>query len=838
MEKLKIENLTFTYPKENIPALKNINLSVNPGEFVVLCGSSGSGKSTLLRHIKPRISPHGDTEGKIFFDGIDITALSEREQAEKIGFVGQNPNNQIVCDKVWHELAFGLENMALPSNEIRVRTAETAAFFGIGEWFFKKTCELSGGQKQLLNLASVMCMKPSLLVLDEPTSCLDPIAAHDFLNDVSRINKELGITVILSEHRTEEVFPMADRVIVLDGGEIISDKTPRQTGAAFKTNLSFLPTPMRIYYETEQDGDAPLTVREGREWLAEKDFKRDIVFEDTENPKGELAAELDEVWFRYEKNSPDILKGLSTKIYKNEIYAIVGGNGAGKTTALSVISKINKPYRGKLVLNGKTAAVPQNPEMLFSQKSVLKELEAVEADSIKRKQAIDICELGGLLNRHPYDLSGGEKQRLALAVVLLRKPDILILDEPTKGLDMRFKQKFASVLTNLKNSGIAVIMVSHDIEFCVKYADRCAMLFDGAIVAEDTPRRLFSNNSFYTTAACRMANGILPGAVLDSDITAALGKEKIKEVHVKKDFTESSEIVEEKKTIDKKKNIPLGILFFALFCAVQFFLCGRYNDYRDSIFNCMTLIFLGLSCTNFVPHKKSEALTPNKRKTSLTAFLPILLIPLTIFAGVRYFDDKKYYFISICIILETLLPYIFMFEKRKPTTREIVTVSVLCALAVCGRAAFAPFPQFKPAAAVIIVTGVCFGGETGFLTGAMCGFVSNFFFSQGPWTPWQMLAFGLVGFLAGEIFGIMKATKIRLAVFGFFAVFALYGPVMNIASAVMMYRNPTAEQFITCFLSGLSFDIVHAVSTVVFLWLGAEPICEKIERIKLKYGFV
>ena len=255
MECFKVENLSFTYPNRESETISNVNFEVSSGEFILVCGKSGCGKTTLLRLLKPSLAPYGTLCGNISFAGSPVSEYDDRAQAERIGFVMQNPDNQIVTDKVWHELAFGLESLGCKTPEIRTRVSEMASFFGIQDWFYKNVTELSGGQKQLLNLASVMVMQPSVLILDEPTSQLDPIAAQEFLNTLKKINRELGISVILSEHRLEDAFPLADRVIVMDGGKIIADDTPGETGKILRDmNHSMyraLPTPVKVYGELE-----------------------------------------------------------------------------------------------------------------------------------------------------------------------------------------------------------------------------------------------------------------------------------------------------------------------------------------------------------------------------------------------------------------------------------------------------------------------------------------------------------------------------------------------------------------------------------------------------------
>ena len=548
MEHFKIENLSFSYPTSQNKSLDDVSLRIEKGEYIVLCGKSGSGKTTLLRHLKTVLTPHGKRSGEIYFNGIALKDVNNREQSSKIGYVMQNPDDQIVTDKVWHELAFGLESLGCDQKTMRSRVAEMACYFGIQDWFHRDVAVLSGGQKQLLNLASIMAMQPEVLILDEPTSQLDPIAASDFLNTVRKINTELGTTVIITEHRLEDIFPYADRAIVMESGKIIADDTPRNIGKLlFEQNnpmFTAMPTPVRVFYNANGIGDCPLTVREGRTWLS-KDFEtepeiKEIPYknidEDIENP----ALSLKELWFRYEKDTPDILRGVSLEIPVGSISAIVGGNGAGKSTALKAICGICKPYRGKIKVFGKpvgkfksgelfkncVSMLPQDPKSLFVKKTVREDLEEMTNDKNKINEVAEICQITELMNNHPYDLSGGEQQRAALAKVLLTEPKILLLDEPTKGMDSFFKKTFADILNKLKKQGITILTVSHDVEFCAKYADRVSMFFDGHVLTTDTPQKFFGSNSFYTTAANRMSKHVFKNAVTAENVVELYRKNK------------------------------------------------------------------------------------------------------------------------------------------------------------------------------------------------------------------------------------------------------------------------------------------------------------------------
>ena len=562
MELLSVRDLTFTYPKQRAmtgetgPALDHVSFSVEEGEFIVLCGESGCGKTTLLKLLKRELSPHGEKSGEIFFHGIRQEELSEEEAACQIGYVLQNPENQIVTDKVWHELAFGLENMGVPTQVIRRRVAEMACFFGIDDWFRKKTTELSGGQKQLLNLASIMVMQPKLLILDEPTSQLDPIAASDFINTLQKINKDLGLTILMTEHRLEEVFPAADRVLVMDHGKLLLAEPPAQAGRDLKRidqnhkMLCGLPSAVRIYHglDAEEDG-CPLTVREGRAFL-EKNYENRIRSLSglkeknggspvTDRP---IAMRMKEVCFRYEKDSPDVLEGAALTLYEGEIISLLGGNGAGKTTLLSVIAGTNRPYHGKIEIFGKRigtykgnelyvrtlASLPQNPQTVFLKMTVREDYEEIGTVMGYGKEELEreiqaMAELLGithLLDHHPYDLSGGEQQKAAIGKVLLLKPRLLLLDEPTKGIDAWSKKQLGKLLNQLKAQGLTVLMVTHDVEFAAEVSDRCGLFFDHEITSLDTPDEFFGSNQYYTTAANRISRSLYDNAVTCDEVIA------------------------------------------------------------------------------------------------------------------------------------------------------------------------------------------------------------------------------------------------------------------------------------------------------------------------------
>ena len=541
METVKVNGFSFKYSLGSKPALKDINFTVNEGEFIVVCGPSGCGKSTLLRSLKPQLRPFGETSGSIEFCGRGINDIPDEESAAQIGFVMQSPDAQIVTDKVWHELAFGLENLGVPTHIIRSRVAEMANYFGIHTWFRKKTAELSGGQKQLLNLASVMLMQPKLLILDEPSSQLDPIASREFLENVRKINLELGTTIIITEHNLEDVYGYADKVLLMEHGEAVKYLPPQEMAQYLAENerdgmYKALPTPARMYGCVLR-GECPLSIVEGRRWFSRqmegKALPKPVLTE--EKRPDERAIDVKEVWFQYEKGADPVLRDLSFSLRRGEICSILGGNGAGKTTTLSVISQKNKFNMGRINIAGKDikkykgnelfdhnlAILPQNPQSLFVFETLRRDLEEVLRLHKMKKEEINervelmakMLGLSELLERHPYDLSGGEMQKAALAKILLLEPKILLLDEPTKGMDALSKENLGGILRGLRDSGVSVLMVTHDIEFCAKYSDHCMLFFDGYIVSEGSPKKFFADNSFYTTAASRMTRHLVPNII-------------------------------------------------------------------------------------------------------------------------------------------------------------------------------------------------------------------------------------------------------------------------------------------------------------------------------------
>ncbi|MBR6573378.1 MAG: ATP-binding cassette domain-containing protein [Clostridia bacterium] len=880
METFDLRSLTFTYPEQEQPVIRDLSLSVHPGEFLVLCGPSGCGKSTLLRQMKTVMAPHGRRTGQILFEGRPLDSIDHREQSYKIGFVQQSPENQIVTDKVWHELAFGLESLGYDTPTIRKRVAEMASFFGIENWFYKDVTQLSGGQKQLLNLASIMAMQPSVLILDEPTSQLDPIAASDFLATIGKINRELGTTIILTEHRLEEVFPLATTVAVMDKGCLLCTGTPAEVGTLLKDKghsmFLAMPSAMRVWAAVNNHDACPITVRDGRDWLtnfADNHTLKALPEENIPSLSEEIVIRADELWFKYEKDTPDVVRGLSLTVKKGEFVALLGGNGTGKTTSLKLLSGLRKPYRGTVEMNGSVGVLPQNPQALFVKKTLREDLfEILKSRKLSKSEqearvarVVQLCRLGELLDRHPYDLSGGEQQRAALAKVLLLDPQILLMDEPTKGLDAEFKQVFAEIVQVLLHRGVTILMVSHDIEFCARYVHRCALFFDGNIVTEGTPRTFFSGNSFYTTSANRMARSIQTEAVTPEDLIAICGGNLPPAPELPEDDfalpppkVESADwkpapLPQWRKLLAAVSGIAsLAIfLFFVLESDLTKLInAGGLTELSRNQFPMygafVTALFTFAASVSRKSHRPDYQIQTDKDKRKLSkrtlaaTVLILLLIPVTLFVGETYLGGRKYLVIALLIMLEMMLPFFMVFESRKPQARELVIIAVLCAIGVAGRAAFFMLPEFKPVWAVTIIAGVAFGGETGFLVGAMTMLASNVMFSQGPWTPWQMFAMGIIGFLAGVLFrkGLLRRSRLSLCIFGAMACILIYGGIMNPASALMWAGTLNWGTVLTYYISGFPVDCVHAAATWIFLWFAAEPMLEKLDRIKTKYGLV
>lgn len=532
MEKITFERVSFQYPDMNDDVLENVSFDVTEGEFVILCGPSGCGKTTLLRLLKREIAPVGTCSGEIMYAGKRIKDWDERTAAEDIGFVFQDPENQIVMDEVQQEIVFGMENMGYTHAEMRKRMADMVHYFGMGDLLKEKTSDLSGGQKQLLNILSVLVLKPKVLLLDEPTSQLDPVAAKNVIGLLERLNKEMGMTIILVEHRLEELFALADQVLMLQAGKVAYKGTSRDVIEAVYAQqddlfMQYIPSIARLYLAKAKDPtkeNIPLTVKDSKAWMATFPQKDSEVRHPgtATSPERKPLLSVEKAYVQYERHGPMVLRNIYVSIHKGDYLALVGGNGSGKTTLLKLCLGILKAQRGTVKLDGKkihtiraqdlferVAYVPQNPKNYFVQDTVEKEMvdvlarQQIKDGSEKIEDMLGFFELTHIRHRHPYDCSGGELQRAALACMILGNPDLLFIDEPTKGLDPVAKRKFASMLRELHEQGVTIVIGTHDVEFAAKNAHQTAMLFDGAITIKGTPADVFKGNYFYTTAINR-----------------------------------------------------------------------------------------------------------------------------------------------------------------------------------------------------------------------------------------------------------------------------------------------------------------------------------------------
>lgn len=549
MEILQINNLTFSYAgssdkvtKDSLAAkaLSNVNLSINVGDFTVVAGPTGCGKSTLLKLLKREIVPLGEISGDILYKGKSLSEQDEKEMVTKIGYVCQIPEGQIVTDKVWHELVFGLENLGLSKSEIGRRVAEVAIFFGIEAWMERKTNTLSGGEKQILNLASVMVMNPEILILDEPTSQLDPVATSRFIQTVEKINKDLGVTVLMVEHRLEEVLAIANSLVLMEGGRIKNSGDVQKVLSELLQDedkskyLLAMPASVRLYDNLGVNNDLiPLTVREFRNLvnnvvditqisglrnsvLTDDNLKKSAGNSDKSeevSDSNQAFVKIKSVNFKYSKDGKQVLRDLNLEIMEGEILAIVGGNGSGKSTLLGCLSGMFKPYSGKLQIDGRKAReykekalLSQDVQELFLANTVRDELKDAGYDKLEADYKLSF-DFEKLLDKHPYDLSGGEQELLGLAKVIASKPKLLLMDEPTKGVDAQIKQELARLMRELSARGITIVLVTHDLEFAANVADRVGMIFDGEIVCVDNSKDFFEKNNFYTTEVSRILRG-------------------------------------------------------------------------------------------------------------------------------------------------------------------------------------------------------------------------------------------------------------------------------------------------------------------------------------------
>lgn len=802
MQSVSVNGLGYKYAGERDFALENIDFSLDCGDFCVICGKSGSGKSTLLKCLAPQITESGDIYGDIRLFGESAFELSPKAAAQMVAYVGQSADSSIVCEKVWQELAFGLESLNTDETEMHARIAEVASYFGLQDCFENDVDTLSGGKKKLLAIAAAMTVKPKILLLDEPLSQLDGKSVSELIAVLIRINRELGVTVIIAEHSLTELLGVCSRMLILHGGKPEWFGNPQNISEyiAQSDDLSLLPTQLKAWYAALRQYPATLSVADCKSAVSDycvKNHVNNIICKDSPN-FNKIAAKAHNICFKYDKNEPYVTDGLTLELRYGCITALLGENAAGKSTLLSLINGNIKPTLGKIALysqdgtSQKTGAalMPQDVRVMFTHFSVYDELHSTAKDKQSLKDVIDLCRLSALLSRNPMDLSGGEQKRLSLALMLLSGADILLLDEPTSGLDSEYCGELMCILKRLRQSGKAILLTSHDMDFCAECADVCAFMFRGKITAISEPHRFFRQNMLYTTAAARIAGSSIDNAVTDSELLYALcGKNDRADGGKSENYSIKSD--------------------------------SRSDDMKDK------------------PHRKikSESAKRHDKLSMIITAVCVCLTAPTVYFSLNIFGEQAFLTVSLCVIMLSLMPFFVSFERRRPPAREIAVLAVLTAAAVASRAAFYFLPQIKPVTAIVIITGFALGAQSGFLVGAMSMLLSNIFFGQGPWTPWQMLAMGLVGFAAG-LFGKLKSSRKPLiaAVFGFIATLVIYGGIVNPSTAILAHAPIKISVFLLYYLQGLPMDLIHAASTFAFLLLLVTPLMKILSRIKLKFA--
>ena len=843
MKLYSITDLSYSYPGSDMNALADISLEINSGEFIVLCGSSGSGKSTLLNLMKSPAEA-GKQDGTIDFHG------------NYAGFVLQFPDEQIVCDKVWHELAFGAESIGLSQNEIRSRVSQTALFFGIEDLLYCDCDKLSGGQKQMINLASVMAMNPDVLLLDEPLSQLDPIASTQFVSLLVRINRELGTTIIVAEHQLGGLMTAAKRAVLLDNGKVCLDGSADAliSYLAENNHPMLLEMPVGVRVSASVSNALPmLDVPSTKDWYTAYSESNGLNAPDiTESGvSGDCCISIKNLSFGYKDSKRDIIRNLSLDIKRGSITAVMGGNGAGKSTLLGLICGTFKPNGGKIdIRGGKLGFLPQDPTLLFSKETLREEFQG-NADEIAAA-----FNLTHLLYRHPFDLSGGERQKAALAKLISYGADILLLDEPTKGADAVYKQMFSAMLKQLKADGKTIVLVSHDMDFCAETADMCALLFDGEISVCLPPSGFFTSSAFFTTDSAKIAKNVCDNVYTSAGLIESVGgkaesysdpDDRFRTIYKSdnSDNTDNSVTKHEKRkklSVFRKVMLSLGGIGFALVLIISTgilpFGIPSEPFWLQYAVLCVPMIMLviGAAPKNAMagPPVTRKKITPSD---ILAGVITAAIVPVTVILGTFFIPDsmRKHLLIILAVLIECLAAFFISFEKKKPSAKDIAVLAVLSAAAVAGRELFFMFPQFKPVAAIVIISGTALGAQAGFLVGAVSMLVSNMLFGQGMWTPWQMFAMGLLGFFAGIIFS-KKRNTLSLCIYSFLSVLVIYGGIMNISS-VLTYTTDINLQTITAYIiSGIPFDLIHAVSTVIFILIIGEALLKKCCRLRIKFG--
>ncbi|MDD4048846.1 MAG: ABC transporter ATP-binding protein [Clostridia bacterium] len=540
MSYIEIKDLTYYYPNTTKPALDKVNLTIDEGDFVLLIGGSGSGKSSLVRALAGLIPQFygGKYGGEVKIRGNVVCEMDKKQLVGEVGMVFQDPESQLVMNSVEQELVFGMENLGLNNNLMKRRIMEVQGALSLSSIMGANISELSGGQKQKVVLASVLAMQPEILILDEPTSQLDPVAGEEILTIIRRLNEENGITVILVEQRLERCFHLADRFVIMDNGKIAYNGTNGVQTVKWSVaeKSPFIPPLSRVFALAGQK-DIPLTVKEGRKIIKPYCIKDGVKNEISkrDNFKGnmtehkdincQLLLEIKNVWYEY-GDGKEVLKNINMQVHPGDFLAIMGENAAGKTTLLKNIRGLLKPSRGKIkILNkdiskysveefAKTVGyLSQNPNDYLFMPTVREELIfTMDNLGLKDNKIIDDLleklQISKYAEVNPRDLSSGERQRVALAAILVASPQVLVLDEPTRGLDYEFKNELGKLLLDIQKQGVAILLVTHDVEFAAEYASEVLLMNQGDIVVEGSREEVLSKSTFYSPQISKLFYGI------------------------------------------------------------------------------------------------------------------------------------------------------------------------------------------------------------------------------------------------------------------------------------------------------------------------------------------
>lgn len=523
----EVKNLSFAYSDEEENVLQDINIKINSGDFVLLCGKSGSGKSTLLSQLKKETVKKGLKSGKVLFCNEDIENTDDYNSVSQIGFCAQDPSLQQICETVESELRFILSN--LESDSINLKIAETVSFFGIESLYHKKISELSGGERQIINIAAALVTEPKVLLLDEPFSQLDLYSSERLSNLLKKMNNELGVTIVIAEHSLEKVLEFCTSVIYLKDKKASEFSVSNFIESGHLMDFGVIPYEVYNFITEQKQKKAPVTVSQCKKIIE----KYNICYNSPQpvNENSDNICELKKVFFRYTKNSADVLKGLNLSVKKREVLSVLGCNGSGKTTLISLINGVNKPFSGKVKINSdiKISVLPQDPALLFSfdtvvqilnncirafgYKDLFKEMNDLHPEkNIKPcaevKNITEQLNITDILYRNPFDLSVGQQQITAFAYIMLCDPDLIILDEPTKGIDKQRKDILIDFIVRMKQLNKTVIIVTHDIDFAAEVSDRCALLFDGKIVADENTDLFLKNSRNYTSAVNQIFSSV------------------------------------------------------------------------------------------------------------------------------------------------------------------------------------------------------------------------------------------------------------------------------------------------------------------------------------------